>query len=108
MARECPTKKKSQSTSKPTFRSSKPYTRRKPPSGQYKRPFRSNPLGYQPQVRTASIEEVTEEEGESYDEEECEVQDSEIPSLVARTAKLSEGQRAEWLGEMKDKFGVNF
>jgi hypothetical protein len=108
MARECPTKKQQ------PFKPQKTTFKKKPPTGQYKRPFRptrSMPMGYVPQARTASIEEIEEEEEEEDDEEEDEeIYEEEmdsVPSLAAGTAKLNEGQREVWLDEMR-QLGINF
>src|SRR5882757_3676325 len=53
---------------------------------------------YTSQARTAHIEEEEEEE---------EPEEEDISSLAARTARLSEDQRDQWVNEMKD-IGINF
>ena len=57
--------------------------------------------GYQPHVRTTSIEEV-----DSGDKEE-EQEEDDISSLAERTARLSENQHEDWLKEM-DNMGIHF
>ena len=51
-------------------------------------------------ARAAHIEEIEEQEEE-------ESEDDDVPSLAARTARLSEGGREQWIQEMND-LGINF
>jgi hypothetical protein len=54
---------------------------------------------YNPRIRTATIEEVGEEQYEEHEDE--------VISLAAQTARLSEGQREQWVEEM-NTMGINF
>jgi hypothetical protein len=98
MARNCPVKK--QQFSKPPQQGKrKPFNRPKQSSG-FRKSNKPKPhcLGYNPRARVASIEEIdSDEENEAPD----------VPSLAARTAKLSEEQREDWLQEMRD-LGMDF
>ena len=111
MAHECP-KKKQQSGQFNQSGSYKPQynqSRIKPKPMFKRKPFRSKPMGqgfkkknqfnYKPQIRTAYIEDA-EEQGNK-DEQEY------IRSLAARTAKLSDDQREQWVEEMHN-MGINF
>jgi len=54
-------------------------------------------FGYYPQGRVASIEEVEEERNENEEYQEEYQESYEPPSLAARTARLSDDQKEEWL-----------
>jgi hypothetical protein len=107
MAKDCPLKRKQQfpqSTYKPshsnwhTTPQSVPCKYNQP--RQQKRTFQKPQRFRQPSqsfARTASIEEV---ESDDKDEED-------IPSLTTHTAKFSDGQRKQWVEEMK-ALGINF
>ncbi|MGA7507231.1 MAG: hypothetical protein WBW72_02810, partial [Erwinia billingiae] len=64
------------------------------------RKFNKPRPSYSPQIRTASIEEVEEEE-------ENEDEDNNVSYLAARTARLSEEQREQWIEEM-NAAGIHF
>jgi hypothetical protein len=98
MARNCPVKKQ-QFSRPPQQGKKKPFNRPKQGSGfrKFNKP-KPHRLGYNPQARVASIEEIdSDEENEAPD----------VPSLAARTARLSEEQREDWLQEMRD-LGMDF
>ena len=57
----------------------------------------------EPRIRSATIEEIEEEEGS----DDMDIDQEDVPSLAVRTACLSEGQREQWLSEMRD-MGINF
>lgn len=107
MARECPEKKRqsyqpnSKFQKKPFNRPKRSDHKRDHGRGYRKSNKHSLKFGYTPQVRVASIEEM-----ESESEEEQEEQDN-ISSLAARTARLSDDQKEEWLNEMKEQ-GIHF
>jgi hypothetical protein len=105
MAKDCPLKRKQQflqSSYKPShsnWRTTPQSVPCKYNQPRQKRTFQKPQRFGQPSqsfARTTSIEEV-----ESDDEEE------DIPSLTARTAKFSDGQRKQWVEEMK-ALGINF
>ena len=101
MARDCPREKKPQ-TKTYTQSKKKSFDKSKTRKGSKKLgPVKPYWAGYQPRARTASIEEM-----DSEDEEEEQGEDD-IPSLAARTARLSENQREDWLKEM-DNMGIHF
>jgi hypothetical protein len=101
MARNCPREKKPQ-TKNYTQSKKKSFDKSKTRKGSKKlSPVKPYWAGYQPHARTASIEEV-----DSEDEEEEQGEDN-IPSLAARTARLSENQHEDWLKEM-DNMGIHF
>jgi len=70
-----------------------------------------------PQARTASIEEVEDDQDQGqdqydddqdqYSEDQYEEEQSDVPSIAARTAKFTEEEREVWLQEMRNK-GINF
>ena len=60
---------------------------------------KKNQFSYKPQIRTAYIEDAEEQENE--DEQEY------IKSLAARTTKLLDNQREQWVKEMHN-MGINF
>ena len=94
MARDCPDRK--EQPFKPTqhFGKKKPFTPRSKPQGFRK--FNKPRTGSQGQARVASIEEI-----DSDDEE------TDVHSLAARTASLSDDQKEDWLKEL-DNYGVRF
>jgi len=111
MARECPKKKQQigQSSQSGSYKPQNDQLRTKPKTTFKKKPFGSKPMGqgfqkknqfsYKPQIRTAYIEDAEEQENE--DEQEY------IESLAARTTKLSNNQREQWVKEMHN-MGINF
>jgi Zinc knuckle len=101
MARDCPREKKPQ-TKNYMQPKKKPFDKSKTRKGP-KKPTLVKPYwaGYQPCMRTASIEEV-----DSGDKEE-EQGEGDIPSLATHTARLSENQHKDWLKEM-DNIGIYF
>ena len=94
MARDCPDRK--EQPFKPTqhFGKKKPFTPRSKPQGFRK--FNKPRTGSQGQACVASIEEI-----DSDDEE------TDVHSLAARTASLSDDQKEDWLKEL-DNYGVRF
>jgi len=64
-------------------------------------------FGYYPQGHIASIEEVEEERDENEEYQEGYQESYEPPSLAARTARLSDDQKEEWLQEL-DSLNVHF
>jgi hypothetical protein len=121
MAQECPLKPCQQAPSTYGQRPSQSGQRpRAPRTGQFKRkPFsQSQPKrgfrksnkprtpSYTPWARAAYIEEV--EEGEDDEASDASAsRDGEVPDLAARTARLSEDQREQWIKEM-NAMGINF
>lgn len=109
MARDCPAKKHQRSPSgyrqsPSSFGQPRFGTNPKKPAKQNFRKF-NKPKGrfqYTPQIRTARIEEVEEPNDQQEEEEE-----DNVPSLAARTARLSEDQREQWVEEMT-AMGINF
>jgi hypothetical protein len=106
MAKDCPLKRKQQfpqSSHKPShsnWRTTPQSVPRKYNQPRQKQTFQKPQRFGQPSqsfARTASIEEV-----ESDDEDE-----EDISSLAAHTAKFSDGQREQWVKEMK-ALGINF
>jgi len=59
---------------------------------------KKNQFNYKP-IRTAYIEDDQDEEEEE--------EETYVESLAARTAKLSDDQREQWVEEMRSK-GINF
>jgi len=59
-------------------------------------------FSFTPRARVAHIEEIIEEEEDDDDDE-----DDNVSSLAARTARLSEDQREQWIQEMND-MGIKF
>ena len=106
MARECP--KKKHQFGQDRYRSNQnrdkpfPQFKKKPSKPKYMgQGFRKkNQFNYKP-IRTAYIEDDQEEEEEEEEEE------TYVESLAARTAKLSDNQREQWVEEMCSK-GINF
>ena len=94
MARDCPDRKEQPFKPTQRFEKKKPFTPRSKPQGFRK--FNKPRTGFQGQARVASIEEI-----DSDDE------DLDVPSLVARTARLSDDQKEDWLKEL-DTYGVHF
>lgn len=110
MARECPNKKKQQyGQSNRTDQPKSRYDQAHKPNQFKRKSFGSKPMGqgfrkrnqftYKPQIRSAHIEDV--EEGNGEEDKEY------IESLAARTAKLSDDQREQWVDEMHH-MGINF
>ena len=114
MARKCPSKKKQ--PFKPSQRSApnswaprsgpspfgtKPHFKKKSygPNKGYRKSNKQRPT----RIRSATIEEIEEEEGS----DDMDIDQEDVPSLAVRTARLSEGQREQWLSEMRD-MGINF
>jgi hypothetical protein len=116
MARECPKKKRQQPQSgyrqTPSKYGQKPF---QPRSGQFERKTYNQPKPRQgfrksnkprrppfsSHARAAHIEEIVEEDEGNEDE------DNDVASLAARTARLSENQREQWVQEMND-MGIHF
>ena len=98
MARNCPVKK--QQFSKLPQQGKKKFSNQ-PKQGPGFRKFnkpKPHHLGYNPQARVASIEEVdSDKENEAPD----------VPSLAACTARLSKEQHKDWLKEMHN-LGMDF
>ena len=119
MARDCPERKHQQPSStyrqQPSGYRQKPFQPRPGPPTPFKRkPFnppkpnqgfrkfnKPKKFSFTPRARVAHIEEVIEEEDDDDDE------DDNVSSLAARTARLSEDQREQWVQEMND-MGINF
>ena len=119
MARNCPERKHQQPSStyrqQPSGYRQKPFQPRPGPPTPFKRkPFnppkpnqgfrkfnKPKKFSFTPRARVAHIEEVIEEEDDDDDE------DDNVSSLAARTARLSEDQREQWIQEMND-MGINF
>ena len=111
MAKECPERKQQSFNYKPkpqynpNFKKKKPFGQSKRSSHKPRSNQRSQRLGYTPQARVASIEEMSSDsdnENDDYDHD-----DNEGASLAARTAKLSDNQKEAWLNEMRD-MGIKF
>ena len=120
MARDCPEKKHQQPSStyrqRPSGYRQKPFQPRPGPPTPFKRkPFnppkpsqgfrkfnKPKKFPFTPRARVAHIEEIIEEEEDDDDDE-----DDNVSSLAARTARLSEDQREQWIQEMND-MGINF
>ena len=106
ISKYCPKKKSQNAPQNPQYRPKPQWQNskmRKKPSDQQTRSqgFRKRNQSYQQrssQIRTAKIEEIEEEQPSS---------DEEPRSLAARTARLSEDQREQWVQEMK-AMGINF
>ena len=106
MAKDCPLKKKQQS-SQPQHKSHQSNWRNTSQSmfRKYNQPkFQKRKLlkfGQSPQsfARTASIQEVHEDSDDDNEDD--------IPSLAAHAAKFNEGEREQWVEEMK-ALGINF
>ena len=121
MAQECPLKPRQQAPStygqQPSQYGQRP---RVPRTGQFKRKSFSQPQpkrgfrksnkprtsSHTPRAHAAYIEEV--EEGENDEVSDASTsRDGEVPDLAARTARLSEDQREQWIEEM-NAMGINF
>jgi hypothetical protein len=112
MSKYCP-KKKTQNPSyqpqykpKPTWQTNgpKPQFQKKSFGKSQNQGFRkrNKPFHHTSQVRSARIEEIEEEE--EFDEDHGQ---DDITSLAARTARLDESQREQWVQEMS-AMGINF
>ena len=100
MAKDCPMRKTSATQFKPRSFQSKPRYGNQIPrkTNQWKKRSFQKPLKFgQSAARTATIEEV---ESDNEDNED-------VPALAARAAKFNEGQREQWVEEMK-ALGINF
>jgi hypothetical protein len=114
MSNQCPKKKGQHIQSSPQYKPKPPWQTnnrnqgfQKKPFGQQKprtqgyRKYNNRPFKHAPQIHTARIEEIKEQEYEYEDEEQ------DVSSLAARTAKLSTEQREKWVQDM-NALGINF
>ena len=105
MAKDCPMRKMQQSQYKSSYKpknQSQSTPRKYNQARKFKRTFpKPTRLGQPSQsyARSASIEEVEEEASNNENED--------VPSLAAQAAKFNEGQREQWVQEMKS-LGINF